>query len=152
MDATSWGINQDEAAFVTNGLWIGISNGTVTIPENLVGDSRPDMGQGGAPPGSVVPPSISNETDVDSGSFSWDVNVFFGTDVEMVAYGNDGIVPVLPSDLSYNIHRTITCFVAGLIVGPGDLIATDGNGSIPLDSNGSLVTVGATVINSDLFS
>lgn len=152
MDATAWGINQDEAAFVTNGLWIGTSNGVVTIPQNLVGNSRPDMGSGGNPPAPVVPPSIDGETGVDSGSFSWDVNVFFGTNAEMVAYGNDGIVPILPSDLSYDIYQTMTCFVAGLIVGPGDLIGTDGNGSIPLDSNGSLVTVNATVVNSDLFS
>lgn len=152
MDATAWGVSQEESAFVTNGLWIGTSNGTITIPDNLVGNSLPDMGSGGTPPTPIVPPSVDNETDVDSGSFSWNVDVFFGTSIEMVAWGNDGVVPILPSDLDYNIHQTMTCFVAGLIVGPGDILATDGDGSIPLDANGSLIVADATVVNPDLFS
>lgn len=43
MDATTWGVSNEESSLVTNGMWIGYSNGTVTILENLVGNSRPDM-------------------------------------------------------------------------------------------------------------
>ena len=43
MDATAWGASTSEAAFVTDGVWIGFSNGSVTIPSNVVGASTPDM-------------------------------------------------------------------------------------------------------------
>ena len=152
MDATSWGVNQNEAAFVTNGIWIGFSNGTLTIPENLVGNSTPDMGGGGQPPVAPIPPAVNDESSVDSGSLAWTVDVHMMLDAEMEAFGRDGIVSVLPSDLTYNTYFTTTCFVAGLITGPGDLLATGPDGSIPLDAAGNLVTVDATIINADLFS
>jgi hypothetical protein len=153
MDATAWGVTSDESAFVTNGIWIGVSNGTATLPENLVGNSLPDMDGGGTtPPPATRPPSVDDETSVDSGSFSWevDVHISFGGLIE--APGNDGVVPVNPSDLTYDINSTTICFVAGLIVGPGDLLSTGSNGTIPIDSGGSLIVVGATIIDSDLFS
>lgn len=152
MDATSWGVTREEAAFVTNGLQIGFSNGTLTVPSNIVGDSQPDMGSGTQPPSSTVPAAINNETNVDSGSFSWIVDVEFGFSCELIAYGNEGIVPVTPSDLSYNVYFTTTCFVEGLVVAAGDLLSTDGTGSVPLEYAGSLVVADATVVDADLFS
>jgi hypothetical protein len=44
MDACSWGVGVKEAVVTTSGIWIGVSNGTISIPKNLSGDSRPDMG------------------------------------------------------------------------------------------------------------
>lgn len=152
MDATSWGVSPTESAFVTNGIWIGFSNGTVTIPDNLVGNSQPDMGTGGAPPTPIVPPSINGETDVDSGSFAWNVDVFISTSLGMVAYGNDGVLPPPPSDVDVQINQTLTVFVEGLIVGAGEILSTGTGGSIPLDLAGSLIVADATIVNSDLFS
>ena len=152
MDATSWGVGQGESAFITNGIWIGDSNGNITIPENLVGNSLPDMGSGGTPPVPPTPPGIENETSVDSGSFSWVIDVFFSLSAEMTAFGNDGVVPVLPSDLDYNVYSTMTCFVSGLVASPGDILATGSNGSIPLDLAGSLVTADAVLVTPDLFA
>lgn len=43
MDATTWGVNPQESAFVTNGIWTAFTNGTVTIPSNVTGNSIPDM-------------------------------------------------------------------------------------------------------------
>ena len=151
MDATSWGVDQKESAFVTNGIWIGESDGNVTIPDNLVGNSLPDMGSGVIPPVTPIPPSIDDETSVDSGSFSWVVDVFFSFSAGMTAFGNDGVVPILPSDLNYNVSFTMTCFVSGLIASPGDILATESNGSIPLDLAGSLVTADAVLVTPDLF-
>jgi|14BtaG_2_1085337.scaffolds.fasta_scaffold00189_13 hypothetical protein len=152
MDATTWGVSRDESAFVTNGLWIGFSNGTLTIPSNLVGDSRPDMGSGTQPPVAPVSSAIVNETSIDSGSFSWNVDVELQFSCELKAYGNDGIVPVIPLDLSYNAYATMTCFAEGAVVAAGDLLATDGTGSVPLEYAGSLVVTDATVVDADLFS
>jgi hypothetical protein len=152
MDATSWGVDQNESAFVTNGIWIGESDGNVTIPDNLVGNSLPDMGSGVIPPITPIPPSVDDETSVDSGSFSWVVDVFFSFSAGMTAFGNDGVVPILPSDLNYNVNFTMTCFVSGLVASPGDILATESNGSIPLDLAGSLVTADAVLVTPDLFA
>ena len=153
MDATSWGVSQSESAFVTNGIWIGFSDGTVTMPENVVGNSKPDMGSGSvAPPSPIVPPSIDGETNVDSGSFVWQVDVLMSTSVGMNAYGNDGVLPPPPSEMIVQAKQALTVFVEALIVEAGDLLATTSGGSIPLDLAGSLVVADATVINADLFS
>lgn len=169
MDACSWGVSTNEAAFVTNGIWIGFSNGSITLPSNVTGNSSPDMngpvsgvnpGFGAGTPGTpsptpppaVVPPSVDNETSVDSGTFAFDVDVHIMTKVTAVTYGNDGVITPLPDDLTYNGYWTTTCFVTGFIVETGDLLATEAGGSIPTDLNGSLITVGATVVNADLFA
>ena len=70
----------------------------------------------------------------------------------MTAFGNDGVVPILPSDLDYNVNSTMTCFVSGLVASPGDILATGSNGSIPLDLAGSLVTADAVLVTPDLFA
>lgn len=152
MDATTWGVSRTESAFVTNGIWIGTSNGTVVLPENILGDSKPDMGGGITPPSSVVNPAVNSESSVDSGTFSWDVDVFFSTDSNIVIFGNDGVLPPPPSEQTIELYRTFTVFVEGLIVGPGDLLETSTGGSIPVDLNGSLVVDGATVVDADIFS
>jgi hypothetical protein len=152
MDATSWGVSRTESAFVTNGVWIGFSDGTVNSPSNILGNSQPDMGGGTTPPTPITPPSIDDETNIDSGSFAWNVDVFFGTSVEMIANGGDGVFPPPPSDETVQTSQTFTVFVEGLTVGPGDLLATSTGGSIPLDLAGSLVVEDATVVDPDLFS
>lgn len=152
MDATTWGVSPTESALVTNGMWIGDSNGTVTSPENLVGNSRPDMGGGGAPPGAIVPPSIDGETAVNSGAFAWNVDVHIMTQLVTPVYGNDGVVPTLPTDTTHNAYWTSTCFVEGIVVQAGDVLATSTNGSIPLDYKGSLLTATATIVTADLFA
>ena len=110
------------------------------------------MGSGTVPPTPVVPPSISGETSVDSGSFVWNVDVFLSTSLGMINYGNDGVLPPPPSALTLQAYQTLTVFTEGLIVGPGELLATTSGGSIPLSLAGSLVVVGATVVDADLFS
>jgi hypothetical protein len=152
MDATSWGVSPTESAFVTNGMWIGYSNGTITIPDNVLGNSKPNMGSGGSPPSDVVPPSVDNESSVDSGSFAWNVDVFIGTNSNIVVYGNDGVLPPPMGDETVETQQTFTVFAAGAIVAPGDLLATTSGGSIPLDLAGSLIVADATVVNADLFS
>lgn len=152
MDATSWGVSRTESAFVTNGIWIGFSDGTVVAPSNLLGNSKPDMGSGVLPPTPIVPPAINDENNVDSGTFSWIVDVFISTDLEMVSYGNDGVLPPPPSAENADAKQTFTAWVEALIVGPGEILATTSGGSVPLELAGSLVVADATVVNADLFS
>jgi len=152
MDATSWGVTVDESALVTSGIWLGTSDGSVVIPSNLQGDSRPSLGGPSDPPAPVVPPSIENETNVDSGSFAWDVNVFFSTGAQLRTFGNDGVVPILPDSFTVDAQLMTGIYVSGAIVGPGDLLETENNGSVPLDYLGNLITVDAVIVDPDIFS
>ena len=151
MDATSWGVATQESALTTNAIWIGDSNATVTLPHNLQGNSGPDMGSGITSPSPVVPPSVDNETNVDSGSFVWIVNVHFGTNAWAKTFGNDSVIPTLPDSYVETPQVMTAIYISGVLVGPGDLLETENNGSIPLEIGGNLVTVGANVIDDDLF-
>lgn len=149
MDSTAWGVDGEGSALVTNGIWIGYSNGTVTVPSNLVGDSRPDMGGGGTPPvGPGAPPSVGGETAVDNGAFAFDVDVFFGLDAPVDVI--EAIIPA-PASEEISLEQAFTCFVGGLVVTAGDLLATDSSGGIHQDYLGSLVTVNATIVQANIF-
>lgn len=167
MDATSWGLDSSGAFFVTDGIWIGFSNGGVVIPSNVQGNSSPDMGAtisgvnpGVRPPASasptppppVIPPSVSDETAVDSGTFGFTVNVFFNFSSGGNTLTPDGIQKPAPDPETRNVFTTTTCYVRGTIVGPGEVLAANPDGSIPLEYNGGLIVADATVINLDLFS
>jgi hypothetical protein len=156
MDACAWGVDQSGASVVTNGIWIGVSDGSVTIPQNLVGNSGPDLGPGTptpTPPPSTVPPSVDEETTVDSGAFAFVVNVYFGTSSTMTPAGDgDGAVTITPSDLTYIVNEGFVSMVAGLVVEPGSLLSTDGNGDIPIVYDGNLLAEDAVVVNGDLFA
>ena len=145
MDATAWGVDGQGSALVTNGIWIGLSNGTVTVDRNLVGDSRPT----GTPPApSVSAPTITGETVVDSGSYIFEVNVHM-----MLQNLATWIEPAISADASYTaqIHEALTVWCSGLIVEAGDVASVNSDGSIPLDYNGSLIVANATVIDADVF-
>ena len=114
MDACSWGVTQDEAIVVMNGIWNGFSSGTLVIGSNLVGNSLPDMTPGfgagidaiggnpnggqnppqpspipPAPPSS--PPEIDNDVVGESFSFIVEVNMYL--DTSMFSYFPDGCAP-----------------------------------------------------------
>ena len=167
MDATSWGASTEESAFVSNGGWIGFSNGSVTIPSNTVGDSTPDMtakssgvnpGIGGSdianpvPPALEVLPSIEDETSVDSGAFAWIVDVRIHMESAAVTHGPDGDVGPAPEEEVLYPYSTTTCYVGGTVVGPGQILAANVDGSIPTELLGQLIVGDATVVNLDLFA
>jgi hypothetical protein len=153
MDATSWGVDTNSAAFVVNGIWNGFSNGSVTIPSNTVGGSLPDLdGNTPTPPGSTVPPSVDDETGVDSGTIAFEVDVHFMFQSIAETFAVDGVSPPPPSEEDVNAKRTMTCYVEGIIVGPGDVLSTEADGGIPLEYEGSIIVSGATIVDADLFS
>lgn len=153
MDACTWGLGANEAIVATNGIWLGFSNGTVSIPNNLIGNSRPDMGSGGLPPTPPDgPPTVDGETEVDQGSFAWVVEVAIATGVSIDMYGENGVKPVMPTDLNFLVPFTFTTWVTGFVATPGSLISAEGDGSLPLESNGSLITVDGVLVDDDLFT
>lgn len=160
MNATTWGVDQEEAIVSTEGVWMGFTDGTIINPSNLLGNSTPDMvGSSPTPPtnspgSNPAPPSIGGETSVDSGALAFVINVDIGTKVTVDLPTATGTLPSLPSlaDSTFDVYRTFTCYVTGAVVEPGDLLGTGVNGSIPASYNGSLIAQGATIIDDDVFA
>lgn len=153
MDATTWNVSGTGSVVVTSGLWIGYSNGTVQIPSNIIGATQPDMGSGGGTAPPTLPPSVDNETAVDSGSVAFVVDVDMSLSAEFGWYGNkDGIVSALPTDNEFEGNFKFFTYVTGFVVEPGGLLGTGPNGSIPLEYSGSLILADAVVVYPDLFA
>jgi len=141
MDACSWGVTSDGAVVGVDALWTGVSDGTVTLPDNLVGNSQP-----------IVDGGVDGETDVNDGAYSFVVDVSWYSSSTMVAPGADGLVPEMPSDLTYEMNAGFICFCAGLVVETGSLLSGDGNGGIPIELGGNLLTDSAVLVEEDLFA
>jgi hypothetical protein len=159
MNATSWTVGSGVCAFSTNGLWMGISNGTVSLPSNLVGNATPVFPPPNQPVGAplsspdlVSPPSIENESNVDQGSVGYEVNVYWTWQVDATPVGNDGVVQSLEANEVLSSYNTVVCYCSGSIVQSGDLVSTVFNGSVPISYAGSLMTEDATIIIADLFA
>ena len=163
MDATSWGVTKDESAFVTNGIWCGKSNGTVTLPQNVLGAST--VADGGsidplttAPNGPttpeppvVVPPVIENETEVDNGAYAWVIKVDMMLKVTMDGLNDNGVQPPAPADEIVQEFQAMVAYCQGSVVATGSLLSADATGGIPYELNGTLLTDGATIVTADLF-
>ncbi|MGA0100588.1 MAG: hypothetical protein ACO3HF_00960 [Burkholderiaceae bacterium] len=155
MDATTWGISGQEAVMTTNGIFLGLSNGSIQVPRNLTGDSRPDMGGGVQPPApSGGAPSVVGETTVNQGNMAWVVNINIAASASMNFWGGDGVLPTLPSlaDSTFTISTYATVWCSGIIVQAGQLLDTNDSGGIPLEYNGNLVVADATVVDGDVFA
>lgn len=151
MDACAWGVTQEEAIVVTNGIWCGYDSGNLSVGSNLVGNSVPDLGGGApTPPGGNVPFSIADSSVGQTLAFIVDVEIRL--DSSMFTYFTNGISKPNPTDLTGQIEEAIVPYCTGFIVAAGGLLATDGTGSIPSSYNGSIVTSNATVVDADLFA
>jgi hypothetical protein len=167
MDAVQWGVTPEESALVTNGIWIGYSNGSITIPDNVLGNSTVDISVAGTdptttnpngsttgpvnPPGTVNNPSVTNETSVDSGSYAFVVQVHLSAQSSLFTYSQNGAREIWDEDGEAPISTTLVVYCQGLEATTGSLLSPDGDGTIPFEYNGSLVTAGGTVVDPDLF-
>ena len=152
MDACAWGVTQDEAIVVTDGIWIGDSSGTLNFGgNNLTGNSAPDLSGNSPtpPPAADAPPSIDN--DVVGGSYAFSVDVDLWLEVDQSINGRSGVFSPNPTDLSAALKMTIIPFVDGMVVTAGSVLETTGTGSIPLEYNGDLVTDPAAVVDVNVF-
>ncbi len=152
MDACEWGVNQEETGVVTNGIWIGNSNGILNNPSSLIGNSIPSLdGDPPTPPSNVtIEPEILSETYISSGSISFVIKVRIGTRV-LIPFDEDESIVTVVADTYVDIKQTFTCWVSGLIVQPGNLLALTEDGSVPISANGSLLTTGAVIIDVNVF-
>ena len=89
---------------------------------------------------------------MDAGPIIFSIDVHFTFQSIANTFNVDGIGPLSPEPAYATGNWTTTCYVQGLVVGSGDLLSTELNGSIPAEYQGNLVTAGATVINADLFA
>lgn len=152
MDACTWGVTPTETAVVTNGVWIGNSDGTLVLPSNLSGNSTPSLDEDPPIPpiGPLAPPSIANEIYVSSGPLSFVFTVNIGTKV-LFPFDESQSIASVSVPLEIDVYETFICFVSGLVVAPGNLLGTTSTGSVPISANGSLVTAGATIVINELF-
>ena len=155
MDACAWGVTQEEAIVVMNGVWNGFSIGTLVLGDNLTGNSSPDMsatpGAPTPPPGASAPPSIAN--DVVGQSFSFNVDINLQLDSHVFIYGDSPVRTPNPTDLTARVDLTIIPHVGGIVVEPGGIVETTGTGAIPFETNdGLIVTTTAVVVTDDLFA
>jgi hypothetical protein len=152
MDATVWGVNGQEAIFVTNGIWIGDSYGILDITGNVTGNTTPVI------PGKIIPPIppatpqepiVTNGGDVNSGPLAFPViNINIGTQITTTY---SGIISVVNDNIC-TMQLTTVLTVSGFSVQPGNLLALESNGALPIAANGSLITGSPVVIDSNLFA
>lgn len=164
MDATTWGVTGTESAFVTNGIWVGKSNGTVTLPQNVVGASTVTDGGSIDPlttapngpsapaPAPVVPPVIDNETNVDGGTYAWVVKVNLSFSASAQAHNDNGVQPPSIGDQYVQHYQTMVAYCQGMVVATGGLLSPTASGGVPVENGNSLITDGATVVTADLFA
>ena len=159
-DACTWGITPTEAGVAINGIFCGISNGNLTVPDNLVGNTPPtpiDNGGGGEDPDvdppevPVEPPVVDGEDGVNQGDFSMVVNVYVSASVavqfDLLA---SAAGPVEPVQTRFSVTPAI--YLDGQIVTAGSTLGTTAGGGIPYSYKGSLLTQDAEIIEADIFS
>ena len=141
MDSCAWGVDQQGAEVVTNGIWVGVSDGTVGNPSNVLGTGQ-----------AVVAPSVTGEVIVTSGSYAAYVDIVIPTRNTFTPWAENITFLPPPTTQTANSYKTLTVWVTGFLVGPGSLADVGPNGSQPISNGGDLVLVDATVITANLFT
>lgn len=155
MDATVWGVNGEEALMVTNGIWIGDSAGVLSLSGNVSGNTTPTI------PGKVIPPippvvpqepTVTGGGTVYNGAFTFPViTIETGTEIEMTFPGYNGVISIIdPLTSALSLSTVLT--VLGFSLQPGNLLALEMDGKLPVAANGSLITGNPTIIDADLFA
>lgn len=155
MNATGWAITQSEAVVATDGIHIGISNGTVAEFSNTPDATR--KSRKGRSAVDYNPPTVTGETKVDQGR-PYDVEEYIAVDVWLAHWwqtgnGDDGFGVVddwdLPIELTF--EPNVQNYVSGMIVSKdAEILHVDAIGSIP--DNGETILESETgVLVPDLF-
>ena len=173
MDACAWGISPDETVVSMNAIYLGQSNGTVSVAglasgvlDNTVGDetvifnppySAPGNATGAGfstdtdpePPVPPSPPEIEGETAIDQGDFILDIEVYIyleNLQTELIGPG----ISIDQHTLTANNQSQLVVYLTGQVVEDGDTLAVGPGGSIPYSYNGSLLTADAVIVE-DIF-
>ena len=153
MDATSWSVSVDGAVMTTNAIWVGDSNGSLSVPANLRGNNQPDT--------SLIPSDsrivVTGETGVVSGDYVQDVNIHIYTESQnlweirkVVNPGTETAYDDYRQDIGNN--QTLVVYMRGSVYTAGSTIELTQSGNPPLSFNGSVVTVGATAVIDDILT
>ena len=160
MDAVTWGITPTESAIAINGIYLGESNGTVSIPSNTIGDETvgvlPPSG-GGLSGGSIrpsgeprpvpTPPVVENETGVNQGDYLLWAKAYSSLRVDvtfrLIIGGNSQAGNVAQN---VNPYSQTVVYLTGAIVEPGTLLTADRDGGIPYSFGGTLLTNSSVVL------
>lgn len=140
MNACSWSMDADESVVSTDGIFVGISNGTMNAFDNVETPALPEVESETA--------VIENRPLIQIIK----VNFYFSSSLT-TGNGDDGLGVKEPAPTEYvDVFQTLVCFVSGAIFGPGSLLSATSSGGVPI-SNGNVLTVsGATVVVADLFA
>ncbi|ACT65641.1 predicted protein [Cyanophage PSS2] len=146
MNATTWGVSNREALFSTDGVFIGVSNGTVTLGSNTTG--------------TTTAPSVDtgSETNVDTGRGGVDATEVISIrlavgDVFSTGNGDDGFGIIQTHDQPVEL---LGFFNVGIDVEgqklskEAELLALDGAGNL-ISGGDLLLESGEEVIDADLF-
>ena len=140
MDACVWGVDRSGAEVVTNGIWVGASDGDVELPSNLVGNNQP-----------ISPAAIVNETVVSKGSYAFVVNIDLTESWTLTPVVEDIVYLPSPMNTEIDVDSTLTIWVDGTLFGPGSLAELGPAGGPPYSNNGELILNNAEVFVDDLF-
>ena len=92
MDSTTWAVDDSGCVMVTSAIWIYDLLGTVTIPDNLTGNSTPVIdGDEPADDGGDGGTIVVDEDGITNASFVFNVNVHFGIEGTFTPTGENGI-------------------------------------------------------------
>ncbi len=156
-DGCTWGLSPEEAGVSINGIFLGKSRGTLVIPDNLVGNILPvpeaPPESPVTPPDIIVPPPVIDGEDgtVNQGDYTMTVEVFIGTDVEIVFEERSSeLLPPSPQTVDSSV--TVGIYLEGSLVTAGSTLETTSGGGIPYSYQGSLLTSEAVIVTQDLFA
>ena len=160
MDAVTWGITPTEAACSINGIYLGESDGTVTLPRNTVGDEAvgalPATGGGQSagsiraatePRPTVVEAAVVNETTINQGDYLKLAYTHSSLQIEVtfkLVIGGNSQGESVAQNISPQSQTVV--YVSGAIVEPGSLLSPEANGGMPYEYNGSLLVTGTVIL------
>lgn len=93
---------------------------------------------------------LDNEGPVSIGNLEYEVDINLSFGVSAFIYGLSGVSTVLVPE-QVGAQKTVVVYVTGSVYAAGSLLAPGPNASIPIESDGSLVTDTGQVIVDDLF-
>ena len=153
MDSTTWAVDDSGCVMVTSAIWIYDLLGTVTIPDNLTGNSTPVIdGDEPADDGGDGGTIVVDEDGITNASFVFNVNVHFGIEGTFTPTGENGIRTPPPGPETVRLEQTLVCWCTGVLAQPGALVTLDQDGSLPLSSGGQPIVETTLVEDVDLFT
>lgn len=147
-------VNNEGAALAVGDIWQSTSTGEVSEWDGAAWQPSSIAVE---VDGVFAPLAPGTET-VTGQPLSFIISNIIGIKEVITTYGNDGVYTPVPGggnggeELRQQPAVTPACYVTGFIIEPGGLLATEANGAVPADTIGGIITVGAVLVNPDIFA